>query len=210
MAAAKNAYMKAPDPTWGDRLFGPQEHHLAVFDKWRDKTVRLNRRILLAGLALSGVGLLTGLGPLTFPIGARSVLASAGLFLLAGGIWIPWRLSFACHRMWGVYDAGFVAPLYIKGGWQPLVRWSDVELLRLRRMKMFDPKAKAEGEQFLIRAVDRQGWHHRIWESVLTHNWGFTREEAQSFKEGFMAAARAHLPPEKVVVEEGVSQDGTR
>lgn len=210
MAGSKNAYMKAPDPTWGAQLFGPEGRHLAVFDQWRDKTVRLHRRILAVGLALLGASVLTALLPLSVPLEAVGIPGGVGLILMAGGLWIPWRLSFAFHRMWGVYEAGFVAPSYLKGGWEPLVGWTDVELLRLRRMKTFDPKTKAEGEQFLLRAVDGHRMHHRIWESELTKNWGFTREEAEAFREGFMAAARAHLPPDKVALEESVSEDGTR
>lgn len=209
MAGSRNAYMVAPDPQWGTKVFGPEERHLAKFDKWRDGALRLHRRILGIGLGLVAASLVTTFARLGLPLAAITIPGALGFLLVAGGLWVPWRLSFACHRMWGVYDAGFVAPFYPKGGWEPLVRWSDVQLLRLRRMRAFDAKTKTEGEQFLIRALDRHRMNHRFWESELTQMYGFSPEEARLFKEGFIAAARARLPAAKVVVEEDVSADGS-
>lgn len=212
MRRANFATMPVPDPAWGERLAGPDAKHLAFFDAQLKKSLRPQQWLGRAGPLMFGAAFAMAVLPLGVP-GEASLLVSTlgvlGILFMFDVAWVTRRMSFAVHRMWGVYERGFVAPWYRKGGRRMLIPWPEVRLLRFRRMEAQDPRTKAASELFLIRAVDTEGLHHRFWESELTESWGFTREEAAAFREAFVAAASKYLTPERWVIEPELSHDRT-
>ena len=209
MTGIRNYRMQAPLEEWGAPLLLPDAEHLKRYDRfcWQWRTG-------FGTLSLAGLGLLALaiLGPSDWfrPLNARGVtiggtIGIVGFFLAMVGWWMLLRFFFAFHRQWGLYERGFVAPAYRKGGWDLFVPWEQVKLLKVRRMVAHRKGTHREGEAFLFRLEDKRGRVHRFHEEVFVAYFGYSSDQCAKLKEELFVHFRPRLSPEQIVVEAELS-----